>query len=46
MDSPYGQLNFGLKLDLDIETPEETKANSIKRQYELKVAKQFEHIIF
>ena len=46
MDSPYGQLNFGLNLDLDIEAKEETKANGTERIYNLKVAKRFEHIIF
>ena len=39
MNVPYGQLNFGLNLDLDIEAQEETKANSIERLYKLKVAK-------
>ena len=41
MNLPYSQLNFGLDLDLDIETQEETKANGSERQYKLKVAKRF-----
>ena len=43
MNLPYGQLNFGLELDLDIDSQEETKANGIDRRYKLKVAKRFEH---
>ena len=37
MDSIYGQLNFGLNLDLDIETQEKTKAHSTDKLYKLKV---------
>ena len=39
MDLPYSQLNFGLKLDLDIEAQEETKSNGHERLYKLRVAK-------
>ena len=46
MDSLYGQLNFGLDLDLDIEAHEETKAHGTNKLYKLKVAKRFEHIMF
>ena len=45
MDLPYGQLNFSLNLDLDIEAQEETKANGIEKLYKLKMDKRFEHII-
>ena len=46
MNLPYGQLNFGLDLDLDIKAQEWSKANGTKILYILKVAKRFEHIIF
>ena len=36
MNLPYGQHNFGLDLDLDIEAQEETKANGTERQYKLR----------
>ena len=39
MNLPYGQLYFGLDIDLDIETQEETKANGFERLYKLKVRK-------
>ena len=45
MDSIYGQLNFGLNLDLDIETQEKTKAHSTDKLYKLKVDQWFKHII-
>ena len=45
MNLLYGQLNFGLDFDLDIEAQEETKANGTERLYKLKVAEKFVHII-
>ena len=41
MNLPYGQINFGLDLDLDIEAQEETKAKGTERLYKLKVAIRF-----
>ena len=46
MNLPYNQLNYGLDLNLNIGAQEEKKANGTKRLYKLKVAKQFEYIIF
>ena len=46
MHLPYGQLNLGLDLKLNIEAQEETKANGIERLYQLKVAQNIEHLIF
>ena len=46
MNLPFGKLNFGLDLDLDIETQEKTIANDSKWLYKLKFAKRFEHLIF
>ena len=46
MDSLYGQLNFGLDLNLDIEAQKETKSHGTDKLYKLKMAKKFEHIMF
>ena len=46
MDSRYGQLNYGVNVDLEIEAEEETKANGTDKLYKLKVAQSIKHIIF
>ena len=46
MDSPYGLLYLGLDLDLNMEAQKETKVYGTDKLYMLKVAQQFEHIMF
>ena len=39
MNSYYGQLNFGLDIDLDIKAQEKTKSNGTERLHKFKVKK-------